>query len=319
MELAMSAPEFTGVFLDADTLGRDINFTPLIDLPITWLIHPHTDEADIINRCQNVQIIITNKVKLDAFTLSQLPSLKLICVAATGMNNIDLIAADKYGIKVKNIKNYAGNSVAQLVVSLMLELVNNTSRYRELVKQGAWSQSKSFCLLDFPITELTGKTLGLIGYGTLAKSVEKIAVAFDMKILIAEHKNTNTLRQGRASFNDVIKHSDVISIHCPLTSETTNLISKTELKLMKDSAVIINTARGGIINESDLIEALQNNMIAGAASDVVSIEPPPEKHVMLTSLDNLLLTPHIAWASSESRQRLLNQLCDNIKDHFNIA
>jgi glycerate dehydrogenase len=233
------------------------------------------------------------------------------------MNNVDLVAAKSHGITVKNVKNYAGNSVAQLVISLMLELLNNTSKYRERVAQGAWSQSKSFCLLDFPITEVTGRTLGLIGYGTLAKSVEKIALAFDMKVLIAEHKNASVLRQGRTSFDDVIKHSDVISVHCPLTAETTNLISKTELELMKDTAVIINTARGGIINEADLLQALKQKTITGAATDVLNIEPPPEDHILLTEqLENLIITPHIAWASIEARQRLLNQISSNIKQHF---
>ncbi|GHB73304.1 putative 2-hydroxyacid dehydrogenase [Psychrosphaera saromensis] len=308
--------KLTGVFLDVATFGQDINLEPLNALPIDWQMHSYSSSDEVLQRCADAQVIITNKVQLDAQTLSQLPELKLICVAATGMNNVDLVAAKSHGITVKNVKNYAGNSVAQLVISLMLELLNNTSKYRERVAQGAWSQSKSFCLLDFPITEVTGRTLGLIGYGTLAKSVEKIALAFDMKVLIAEHKNASVLRQGRTSFDDVIKHSDVISLHCPLTAETTDLISKTELELMKDTAVIINTARGGIINEADLIQALQKNIIAGAALDVVSVEPPPEEHIMLTQLDNLIITPHIAWASIEARQRLLNQVSDNIKQHF---
>ncbi|WP_229793380.1 D-2-hydroxyacid dehydrogenase [Psychrosphaera saromensis] len=312
----MMTKKLTGVFLDVATFGQDINLEPLNALPIDWQMHSYSSSDEVLQRCADAQVIITNKVQLDAQTLSQLPELKLICVAATGMNNVDLVAAKSHGITVKNVKNYAGNSVAQLVISLMLELLNNTSKYRERVAQGAWSQSKSFCLLDFPITEVTGRTLGLIGYGTLAKSVEKIALAFDMKVLIAEHKNASVLRQGRTSFDDVIKHSDVISLHCPLTAETTDLISKTELELMKDTAVIINTARGGIINEADLIQALQKNIIAGAALDVVSVEPPPEEHIMLTQLDNLIITPHIAWASIEARQRLLNQVSDNIKQHF---
>jgi len=313
----MKASQLTGVFLDAATMGQDIDLELLNALPLDWISYPYTSPNEVLERSNNAQVIITNKVKLDASVLSQLPALKLICVAATGMDNIDLVAAESHGVTVKNAKNYAGNSVAQLVISLMLELVNNTSKYSQRVQQGYWSKSKSFCLLDFPISELTNKTLGLIGYGTLAKSVEKIAAAFDMKVIISDHKDANTVREGRVSFDEVLKTSDVISIHCPLTAKTTNLISAPELNLMKSNAVIINTARGGIINEADLIEALQQNKILGAAVDVLTVEPPTADHLMLnTPLDNLIITPHIAWASVEARQRLLQQVCDNITEHF---
>lgn len=313
----MKASQLTGVFLDAATMGQDIDLELLNDLPLDWISYPYTSPNEVLERSNNAQVIITNKVKLDASVLSQLPALKLICVAATGMDNIDLVAAESHGVTVKNAKNYAGNSVAQLVISLMLELVNNTSKYSQRVQQGYWSKSKSFCLLDFPISELTNKTLGLIGYGTLAKSVEKIAAAFDMKVIISDHKDANTVREGRVSFDEVLKTSDVISIHCPLTAKTINLISAAELNLMKSNAVIINTARGGIINEADLIEALQQNKILGAAVDVLTVEPPTADHLMLnTPLDNLIITPHIAWASVEARQRLLQQVCDNITEHF---
>lgn len=315
----MSKSQLTGVFLDAGTLGQDINLEPLTALPVDWVTYPFTSSEDVLARCQDAQIIISNKVKLDADILSKLPDLELICVAATGMDNIDLVTAECCGITVKNVKNYAGNSVAQLVISLMLELVNNTSKYSQRVQQGHWIKSKSFCLLDYPISELTDKTLGLIGYGTLAKSVEKIALAFDMKVIISDRKNANTVREGRVSFDDVIKTSDVISIHCPLTPKTTNLISKVELNLMKSNAVVINTARGGIINEADLIDALQQNIILGAAVDVLTVEPPNAEHLMLnTTLDNLIITPHIAWASVEARQRLLEQVCENISKHFSL-
>jgi glycerate dehydrogenase len=312
--------KLTGVFLDAATLGQDINFEPLTNLPINWQMHAYSSPDEVLQRCADAQVIITNKVQLDAQTLSQLPELKLICVAATGMNNVDLDAAAKQSIAVKNVKNYAGNSVAQLVFSLLLELVNNTSRYSALVKKGNWSKSKSFCLLDFPITELTDKTIGLIGYGTLAKSVEKIARAFDMKVIIAEHKDAKSKRPGRVSFNDLLTDSDVISVHCPLTAQTTDLIAEKELGLMKSSAVIINTARGGIVNEADLLQALKKKTIAGAATDVLNIEPPPKEHVLLTEqLENLIITPHIAWASIEARQRLLEQVCGNISEHFCLS
>lgn len=311
MEQAIS-----GVFLDAGSLGNDIDLSELTKLSCTcW---PQTTKSEVVQRCLNADFIITNKVVIDAEVIAQLPNLKLICVAATGMNNIDLQAAKQNNILVKNVTDYAGSSIAQLTFSLLGELWGHTSRYGSLVKQGAWSQSEHFCLFDKPIIEFSGKKMGLIGYGTLAKSVEKIAQAYDMDILIADRKGEEVTRPGRVPFLQVIEQADVISIHCPLTQDTENLISAAELNKMKSSAVIINTARGGIINEEALLKALANNNIAGVATDVLTVEPPTTEHPMLThSLDNLIITPHIAWASIEARKRLLNKVIENIESHFN--
>lgn len=305
-----------GVFLDAGSIGEDIDLSELSKYSCD--LWPHTSSASIVERCQNADFIITNKVVLDAIVLTQLPNLKLICVAATGVNNIDLVAAQRQGILVKNVTDYAGTSIAQLTFSLMAELLAHTSRYAALVKQGAWSKSQHFCLFDKPIVELSGKTIGLIGYGTLAKSVEKIARAYDMNVLIAERKDANELREGRTSFTQVIEQADVISIHSPLTVETKDLISAIEFNAMKPSAVVVNTARGGVVNETALLQALSEQKIAGAATDVLTQEPPPPDHIMVThSLENLIVTPHIAWASVEARERLMRKVIENIESYFN--
>ena len=308
---------FTGVMLDRDSLGSDLALTPLLQLPIDWTLYPFTSADDTLARCLNADVVITNKVILDDDVIKQLPKLKHIAVAATGTNNVDKEAAGLAGISISNIKDYAGTSVAQLVFALLLELTTHANRYANLVKEGLWSKSKTFCLLDYPITELSGKTLGLIGYGSLAKSVEQLARAFGMRILVAEHKGAPIIRHGRVTFEQVLQESDVISLHCPLTEQTQNLIAAPELACMKSSAILINTARGGIVNESDLMQALNDGVIAAAAMDVLSQEPPAKDHLVLTQMpDNLIVTPHIAWASQEARQRLLAQLVENVRRHL---
>lgn len=307
-----------GVFLDSGTLGPEIDLTGLKQLPVYWQWFEFTDSADTLARCQEAEIIITNKVVIDQTIMENCPNLKLICVAATGMNNIDLTAAEQKQIVVKNVTNYAGNSVAQVVFASVLQLFTHTLAYNNLVQQGAWSESKSFCLFDFPIDELTGKTLGLVGYGTLAKTVEKIARAFDMKVLISERPDATETRAGRIDFDQVLAQSDVLSLHCPLTATTKNLIAKEQFKQMKSTAIIVNTARGGIVNEADLVTALMTKEIAGAVVDVITVEPPAADYPLLQhQLPNLIITPHIAWASKQARQRLTDQLVSNIKTFLN--
>lgn len=307
-----------GVFLDSGTLGPEIDLTGLKQLPVDWQWFEFTDSADTLARCQEAEIIITNKVVIDQTIMENCPNLRLICVAATGMNNIDLTAAEQKQIVVKNVTNYAGNSVAQVVIASILQLLTHTLAYNNLVQQGAWSASKSFCLFDFPIDELTGKTLGLVGYGTLAKTVEKIARAFDMKVLISERPDATETRAGRIDFDQVLAQSDVLSLHCPLTATTKNLIAKEQFKQMKSTAIIVNTARGGIVNEADLVTALMTKEIAGAVVDVITVEPPAADYPLLQhQLPNLIITPHIAWASKQARQRLTDQLVSNIKTFLN--
>ena len=303
------------MFLDADTLGDDLDLSEL--LTYSCQLWPMSNETNVIERCQNADFIITNKVVINAETMSKLPKLKLICVAATGMNNVDLVAAKKRNIQVKNVTNYAGSSIAQLTFSLISELLCHTNYYVNLVQQGKWSQSPHFCVLDRPIVELSGKKIALVGYGALAQSVEKIAQAYDMQVLICERKNATTIRHGRVSFEEALSSADIFSVHCPLSAETQDLIGVNEFKAMKNTAVIINTARGGIVNEEQLLTALSQQEIAGAATDVLTQEPPHPDHIMLAAkANNLIITPHIAWATKEARQRLLNKVLVNVQQTF---
>lgn len=305
---------FSGVILDEASLGPNLNLAAFNELPINWLRYPSTDVSQLIKRCQNCHVIVVNKVPLSSEVLNQLPELKLICVAATGTNNVDLITAQKRNIKVMNVTDYAGVSIAQQVFSYLLHFYNQTPLYHQKVVSGQWSKSSHFSMFDYPMEELAGKTIGLIGYGRLAKSVEKIATAFEMKVIIAEHKNATDVRTGRTDFQTVLQQADVISIHCPLTDETDGLIGEAEFELMKSSAIVINTARGGIIDEGALITALKSGQIAAAATDVVTVEPPDQSHPMVTAnLNNLIITPHVAWSSIQARQRLLDKVVDNIK------
>ncbi|MCO4798393.1 MAG: D-2-hydroxyacid dehydrogenase, partial [Colwelliaceae bacterium] len=269
------------VFLDQQTFSEKIKLNELTKQVSSLNCFPLTHPNDIIKRSIDADIIITNKVILNEQTLANLPKLKLICIAATGTNNVDIDAAKKYNIAVTNVSGYAKQSVAQYVFSQILAYFSQVEHHNKNVELGLWQQSSSFCFHGQGSQELAGKTLGLIGYGSLAKAVEKIALAFDMHVMIADRSNSSSIRAGRHAFNDVIKKVDVLSLHCPQTPETEGLINKDIFQQMKSSAILINTARGAIINEVDLFNALNNNDIAFAILDVLSQEPP--------SLNNTLL------------------------------
>jgi glycerate dehydrogenase len=245
--------------------------------------------------------------------LSQAKKLQLICVAATGTNNIDLDAAATHNIPVCNVHGYATPSVVQHVFTLLLTLTTRFNEVTSAVKRGDWSRSKFFCLLDYPVRELAGKTIGIIGYGALGKAVAHVAEAFGMQVLLAK-RNHNDHRPGRIALEELLPRVDVLSLHCPLTKETQGLIGADELVLMKKDAVLINTARGGLVDEAALVEALLQKKLGGAAVDVIEAEPPPDNYPLLeVSLPNLIVTPHVAWASRESRQRLLDEIALNIE------
>jgi glycerate dehydrogenase len=230
------------------------------------------------------------------------------------MDNVDLEYCKQQGITVNNVTDYCTASVSQHVFSLILALTTKLFPYQQLTKSGDWSRSGQFSSLEFPIQELAGKTLGLVGYGSLAKGVEKLALAFDMKILIAQRTGTQGKTEGRLPLDDLLPQADVISIHCPLTPETKHLFGENEFQLMKDSAILINTARGAIINTAELATALRDKVIAGAGIDVLEQEPPPLDHSLLNDkIPNLLLTPHIAWSAIEARQRVIDKVADNLQ------
>ncbi|MDG1752143.1 MAG: D-2-hydroxyacid dehydrogenase [Thalassotalea sp.] len=303
------------VFLDQQTFSANIELAEIKKHVHALTCYPLTQANEVIERALDADIIITNKVILSEEVLSQLPQLKLICIAATGINNVDIAAAKKRNIAVTNVSGYAKNSVAQYVFAQMLEYFSQVNHHNSNVEQGLWQQSPSFCFHGNGSVELAGKTIGLVGYGNLAKSVERLALAFDMKVLIAERPNASSKRSKRVAFDEVIKQADVLSLHCPQTPDTENLINTDVLQKMKPSAMLINTARGAIVNEQDLLTALNNNEIAFAALDVLNQEPPSPNHLLLTNQPkNLKITAHIAWASIEAQQRLINLLAKNISD-----
>ncbi len=298
------------VMLDKDTLGNN-SLAPIESLG-EFIAYPLTDSQEVVPRLNNAQVVITNKAKINRDHMLALPELKLICVAATGTNNIDIAAANELGIAVCNVAGYSTSSLIQHTFTMMSLLLGNMHRYIQDTAQGAWQRSEMFCRLDYPINELAGKTLSIIGFGELGQGVAKVASAFGMEVLIAERQG-EVPRAGRVSFEDALQRGDIVSIHCPLTAHTTALINKQTLAMMKPSAVLINTARGPIINEADLADALANGVIAGAALDVLSEEPPQASNPLIKYQgDNLLLTPHTAWASSQARDRLIAQLALNI-------
>lgn len=271
-----------------------------------------TSPEQVVEHSQDADVLITNKVVLNRDTISQLKQLKLICVSATGTNNVDLKAAEEFGIAVTNVAGYSTPSVVQHTFSLVTNLLGNTHRYQADCQQGAWQKSEMFCRLDYSFNDLQGKTFAIIGGGTLGKGVANVAQAFGATVVIAERKGA-PCREGRTAFEEVLKTADIISVHCPLSDETRDLISLAELKMMKPSAIIINTARGGIINEADLTTALEQNLIAGAGVDVLTKEPAEHTNPLANYTgSNLLLTPHIAWASTESIVRLINEVSLNI-------
>lgn len=279
-----------------------------------WTEFGETAPDEVVERLAPATIAICNKLPLRAEALSQLPKLRLIAVAATGVDNVDLAYCHSHDIAVCNTRGYAVNSLPEHAFMLMLALRRSLIAYRNDVKAGRWREAKQFCLLDHPIGDLRGATLGVVGFGTLGKSMAELGRAVGMEVLVAEHKNATVVRDSRAGFQEVLRRCDVLSLHCPLTEETRNLIGADELAQMKRSAILINTARGGLIDDHALIAALKNGRLAGAGIDVLRNEPPREGNPLLeVDLPNLIVTPHNAWASRQAMQTLADQLIDNLE------
>jgi glycerate dehydrogenase len=302
-----------GIFLDIDTVDReDLDLGELRGTLPDWIFLT-TGRGDRRELPMQADVLVSNKVILDADTINSTENLGLICIAATGTNNVDLAAAAAKGIPVCNVRSYATPSAVEHVFSLILCLTRNLPQYLQAVDHGRWQESNTFCMLDFPISELAGQTLGIIGFGEIGRAVAAMGHAFGMTVLVAERRDAQ-VRPGRTPFHAVLSRADIITLHCPLTDETHNLISRTELQHMKRDAILINIARGGIINESDLSDALLSGEIGGAAFDVLTVEPPRAGNPLLSlSHPNLIVTPHIAWASRNSRQRLVNEVAANIR------
>jgi len=304
------------VILDEKSFNPgDLDLSGLIALFDNWKRYEGTTPEQRLERLENATIAVINKVVFDRELLQQLPDLKLILLTATGMDNVDIEYCKQQNITVKNVTDYCTSSVSQHVFSLILALSTQLLPYQKLTKSGDWSRSGQFSSLKYPIRELNGKTLGLIGYGSLAKGVEKLALAFGMKILISQRVGTTSLTDERLPLTELLSKIDVLSIHCPLTAETKHLISTPEFKQMKSSAFIINTSRGAVIDNAALATALKEGEIAGAGIDVLEQEPPPIGHPLLADdIPNLILTPHIAWAATEARQRVVDKVAENLNN-----
>ena len=306
------------VFLDYKTVDSgDLDLSPISDLLPELIVYENTKNEEIAERIKFAEIIIINKIDLDASLLSKAQNAKLICLVATGTNNVDLVSAKSLGIAVCNIKNYCTDSVVQHVFLSILALQHSLLDYQISLDQGAWQNSALFSLLNHPIAELRAKKLGIVGFGVLGSGVAKMAENFGMEVLIAESLDKNRVQKNDAShrinFNELVKESDFISLHCPLTDRTEKLFNQAVFAAMKNNAFLINTARGALIEDEDLILAIKNKEIAGAAIDVFDEEPPPLDHPLIReSFHNLIITPHIAWAAVEARQRALECIAENI-------
>ena len=316
------------VFLDFASLGPDDLDVSALDKALTDVtVWPESSAPEINERLATAEVAVVNKVRLDAATLKSLPNLKLVCLAATGTDNIDLEAAKDLGIAVANIRRYCTPSVVQHVFTLILALTQHLSVYQEAVSKGLWQNSDQFCLLDPPFRELQGKTMGIIGIGELGGGVAGVARAFGMRVIAArlpwrirQTPGESGQSAPRLPLHELLQQADIVSLHCPLTEETHQLIDAAALEQMKKDALLINTARGGLVDSRALVDALQNEEIGGAGIDVLPQEPPKADEPLLeVSLPNLIVTPHIAWSARESRQRALDEILENIVAFSNGA
>ena len=305
------------VFLDFATLGPDLNVSAMQALLPQLELHDMTDSAQLGARLQGAEIVLTNKVRLNAPLFADNPSLKFIGLTATGTDNVDLQAAQQHGVAVCNIRDYCTQSVAEHVFGCLLNLTHNLGRYRETVAAGEWQKADNFCLMAHPIRELSGMTLGIVGYGALGNGVAKIAKAFGMTVIVSARPGSTEVQPGRVAFDDLLQQADVISLHCPLTASTQGLFGHREFRKMKRGAILINTARGGLIDSAALVAALNSQDIA-AAVDVLPHEPPVDGDPLLDYKGhNLLVTPHIAWGTHEARQAAVDQLTECVAAFLN--
>jgi glycerate dehydrogenase len=306
------------VFLDFATMGPGLYVDSLrAALPDVEIFDVTSDEQ-IAERIQDVEFILGNKARITREHLETNPSVRYIGLTATGTDNIDMIAAAEHDVTVCNIRAYCAESIAEHVFGCLLNLTRSLEQYNSTVRNGAWKTSEDFCLLSFPIRELSGMTLGIVGYGNLGKSVARLGKAFGMEVLISARPGAAEVENGRVAFDELLRRSDVISLHCPLNEATAGLFGAAEFKSMKSDAILVNTARGGLLDSAALVAALEAGQLAGAAVDVLPNEPPVDGNPLLDYAGtNLMITPHVAWGSDKARQAALDQLAECVAAFIN--
>ena len=299
------------VFLDYATMGPGLDLQPLRALFDDLVIHEHTDPRQTAERIRDAEFVFTNKMRLTEALLDASGGLRFIGLTATGTDNIDLATARRRGVAVANIRAYCTRSVVEHVFGVLLMLAHNLGRYDAAVHGGAWRESRDFCMLGYPIRELSSMTLGVVGYGDLGQGVAATAKAFGMRVLVAERRGAEP-RDGRVGFDELLANADVVTLHCPLTDATRLLFDATAFAAMKPGAILINTARGGLVDSAALVAALESGRLAGAGIDVLASEPPVAGDPILDYAGpNLIVTPHIAWATDVARQNAIDELAAN--------
>ncbi|MBR0574017.1 MULTISPECIES: 2-hydroxyacid dehydrogenase [Pasteurellaceae] len=305
------------VFLESTAIPSTHSI-PRPQFPHNWIEYSHTSADELYERAKDADIVIMSKIIFNREIMSKLPKLKLIAVTATGTNNIDLVAAKELGIEVKNVTGYSSVTVPEHVLGMIFSLKHQLISYhKDQVLTDRWATCGQFYYADFPISDIRGSTIGIFGKGCLGTEVGRLAELLGMKVLYAEHKGAAKIRKGYTPFETVLKESDIITLHCPLTETTQNLINAKTLALMKPNAILINTGRGPLVDEIALLDALENGTIAGAGIDVMIQEPPQIDNPLMQAakhLPNLLITPHVAWASQSATTTLCNKVAQNIED-----
>lgn len=302
------------VHLDSETLGPQTKLQAF-SFPHELVCYEKSTEAEAIERCKAAHIIISNKALVSPAVIAAAPNLRLVAVAATGYNNVDVDACKARNIVVCNVRNYAENTVPEHTLALIFALRRSLLPYHHSIARGRWQEAQQFCYFDYPIRDLAGSTLGIVGSGALGQAVGTLATALGMQVLFAARKGSSDIADGKVAFEELLQRSDIISLHCPLTPETTHLLAEKEFAMMQQRPLIINTSRGGLICEQSLAKALRNGQISGAGVDVTTPEPPKDDNILLTLMDmpNFIFTPHVAWASQEAVQALADQLVGNIE------
>ncbi len=306
------------VFLDYATMGPDLDLEPLRKHFDDLEIYPDTSADELLARVREAEFVFTNKMRLTESLMENASRLRYIGVTATGTDNIDLVTAKAHDIAVTNIRAYCTRSVVEHVFGTLLMLTHNLPAYHAAVRDGAWQSAEDFCLLAYPVRELSAMTMGIVGFGELGRGVARLAAAFDMQVLVSARPGSDTIAEGRVPFSGLLSSADVISLHCPLTAETRGLFDATAFAAMKRGSILINTSRGAIVDSAALVAALESGQLAGAAIDVLEQEPPTSGDPLLDYTgDNLVITPHIAWATDEARQNAIDELAANVAAFLN--